>query len=322
MIRLLFIYILLFIAIQIGYSQNLVPNNDFEEYSTCPFTSAQISFVNDWQNAGASVDYYNSCDNTNVASVPTNVRGFQYASIGNGYIGMAVFALDEVMDTSNYYYREPAIVQLTSPLVVGQKYFVSFKAVLSLNDFEACCATNKLGALFSTVQYSLSQPAPINNFAHVYSNTIITDTINWTTVSGSFIADSAYTFMSIGNFFDTLNTDVVDFHNDYPISTAAYYYIDDVKVSTDSAYVIGIPVISNNSHIRIYPNPTSGLLYIDGFLEDHYDIELYDLSGRLIYQTKNQRLESLNFALCESGMYIIILNNEHYHFSKYLIINK
>lgn len=321
-----FLYIFISFLVTIGtiFSQNLVPNNDFEQYSTCPFTSAQISYCNDWQNGGASVDYYNSCDVTNVASVPINVRGFQYASTGNAYIGLITYALDEIMDTSisGTDYREPATVELINPLVIGQKYFVSFKAVLTLNDFEACCASNKLGMLFSTVPYTSSNRVPINNFAHVYTNEIITDTVNWSTVSGSFVADSAYTYISIGNFYDTTNTLMIDYHNNYPVSSAAYYYIDDVKVSTDSAYVVGFQEGFNHLEFNIYPNPTNGPLIIENLPSDEYEIELYDLSGKLIGNYELDPTLSINLDLINNGLYIIILKGKHYHFAKHVILNK
>ena len=70
-------------------------------------------------------------------------------------------------------------------------------------------ASNKLGAKFSTVSYSYSNPIQINNFAHVYSDSVIKDTTSWTLIKGEFTADSAYQYISIGNFFDDINTDTI-----------------------------------------------------------------------------------------------------------------
>lgn len=322
MFRLLFLYILTLISITACYSQNLVPNGSFELFTTCPNGSAQLSYTGNWAFAGASTDYYNACDTTYAASVPLNPRGFQYASYGNAYVGMVVLALDEVLDTGNYYYREPAGAFLTMPMTIGLKYFVSFKAALTLNDFEACCATNKLGVLFSTVQYSNANPAPINNFAHVYTDVVITDSLNWTTVSGSFIADSAYSFISVGNFFDTLNTVVIDYYHNYPLTSAAYYYIDDVKVSTDSLFAIGEEIVNAPITINAFPNPSNGYVHIQSAESQLMSIELYDLSGRIVYQAKNILPCMIDFNFLESGMYALSIKNEHYHFSTKLLINK
>ena len=45
----------------------------------------------------------------------------------------------------------------------------------------------------------------ITNNPPVYSNTVSMDTLNWTRVFGSFVADSAYTHILLGNFFADAN---------------------------------------------------------------------------------------------------------------------
>jgi hypothetical protein len=68
------------------------------------------------------------------------------------------------------YGREYAGIKLLTPLIIGYKYYISFKA--SLSD-KVSCATDKLGMLFSTKAYSWFKPAPIRNFAHIYSPFVI-----------------------------------------------------------------------------------------------------------------------------------------------------
>jgi len=104
--------------------------------------------------------------------------------------------------------------------------------VSSANKIGQRCATNKTGVLFSTVPYSYSNPPPRNNFAHIYTDSIITDTAGWTTISGTFVADSAYEYIIIGNFFDNSHTDTLLF--DSLTFCVPYYYIDDVCVAIDS----------------------------------------------------------------------------------------
>jgi gliding motility-associated-like protein len=47
-------------------------------------------------------------------------------------------------------------------------------------------------------------------------------------VTGAFVADSAYEYVCIGNFFDDMNTDTISLT---PTSQFAYYYIDGINVS-------------------------------------------------------------------------------------------
>lgn len=217
-----FLFVILLIS-NISFAQNLVPNPGFEMYDTCPNTVGQFNFTTNWNILYNSPDYYNSCCTNPLVSVPYNMLGYQYADSGNAYAGFWCY--------SDPLYREIIGTQLTSPLVVGQKYYVRFRINLSLN-YNSNSACDKVGLRFTTVQHSPTNPPPINNTADIYTTNIITDTLNWTTVSGSFIANAAYSFIEIGNFFDNANTNiqVIRFQN----SDYAYYYIDNVCISTDS----------------------------------------------------------------------------------------
>lgn len=300
--------LVLAIAFKINAQINLVPNGSFESYTCCPVGTAQLDCTSNWIMADASTDYYNACSPPGNMSVPLNVRGYQNAANGSAYIGMITYGLNE---SNPPYYREPAMTKLTQKLQVGTKYFVSFKAVLTINDFEGCCASNKLGALFSKNAYSMINKAPINNFAHVYSNTIITDTLNWSMVSGSFISDSAYEYITIGNFFTSPNTSFIDYKNNFPQTSGAYYYIDDIRLSTDSnfVYVGSKPLIASNSLIKIYPNSVIDDIVIESTIE-HLTVNLYDNLGRLILHRQIQKSGKLNLNSISTGLYLFVAINE------------
>ncbi|MBK9286066.1 MAG: T9SS type A sorting domain-containing protein [Sphingobacteriaceae bacterium] len=298
------IIIVLISAFKINAQVNLVPNPSFESYTYCPFGTAQLDCTSNWFFAAGSTDYYNACSPQGNMSVPYNVRGFQYASSGEAYIGMITLGLNE---PNPPYYREPAMTKLSQALSIGTKYFVSFKAVLTINDFEACCASNKLGALFSKVPYSITDKAPINNFAHVYTNSIISDTLNWTMIAGSFIADSAYEYITIGNFFSSPNTSFIDYKNDFPATSAAYYYIDDVIVSTDSDFVYSNikKTPFNLNSLNLYFNSTNNTIFVDTDLNDYLCLELKDILGRTIYTTTFHASCRVDFSAFISGTYIV-----------------
>jgi hypothetical protein len=268
--------------------------------------TAQLDCTINWFFADGSTDYYNSCSPQGNMSVPYNVRGFQYAASGNAYIGMITYGLNEPAPP---YYREPAMTKLTQTLSSGTKYYVSFKAVLTLNDFESCCASNKLGALFSKVPYSTTNKAPINNFAHVFTNSIISDTLNWTTVAGSFVSDSAYQYITIGNFFSSPNTSYIDYKGNFPQTSAAYYYIDDVKVSTDSTLVYaGINKhINENENFSFYPNPVETRLYVHCPRFENLIIKIVDTLGRTVLNSSLQKENSIDLAILTSGIYLAII---------------
>ncbi len=220
-------------------SQNLVLNGSFEEYTSGTFTTY-------WHSASQSIDYYNNdlpSSSTMPLNVPLNWAGYQCPYDGQSYIGGTVF-LSNISPTL----RESAQGKLTTPLQVGAKYFVSFKVsnsgTLWLEQEQPLVSIKKIGALFTNTLYPTSFQCCPNN-AQTYTNAIITDTTNWTSISGSFIADSAYQYIMLGNFFD----DVGYLANPDTGQLLAYYYYDDVRVSTDSAYVFGVTSTTNNIEI-------------------------------------------------------------------------
>jgi hypothetical protein len=190
-------YLFLLISSLNGFSQNIVSNPSFELYSTCPNNVDQLSLCLSWSSFRETPDYLNTCSNTTLLITPPNSYfGFQYPHSGNAYAGFYIFA--------HYIPNNRELIgsQLLDTLIIGQKYFISFYLNLGGSLIaKTTIASNKMGVKFSTVPYSYSNPAPINNFAHYYCNNIITDTVKWTRINGSFIADSAYNYIIIGNFF-------------------------------------------------------------------------------------------------------------------------
>jgi len=253
-------------------AQNLVPNPSFEIFDTCPNTIGEVNRAQGWSSFGNTSDYFNSCAGAScVNCVPQNFIGNQLAATGNAYCGLFTRFVSPAT------YREYVGSQLTDTLQINHKYFVSFKVAAT---YQALywCFTDKVGVLFSTVSYSVSSPPPLNNFAHVYSHNIISDTLNWTTVSGTFIADSNYKYIIIGNFFDNNHTDT--------LTTCAngYVYIDDISVSLDSSTCNGLGEgirDYKNSSIQIYPNPAQNQIEIKA--DDIQSLTLYDVLGRVIY---------------------------------------
>jgi hypothetical protein len=303
--------------------QNLVPNGSFENYTQCPTSTGQLSYTTDWFWAGASTDYYNSCSPQGNMSVPLNIYGYQYASEGNAYVGLNVYALHEG-SLNPFYVREPVSVQLTTPLQIGFKYFVSFKVALTLNNFESCCATNKLGARFTTFPYTDANgnnPAPVNNFAHVYSDTIITDTTNWTIISGFFVSDSSYNYITLGNFFDSTQTQVIDYFNNYPQTSAAYYFLDEVKVSTDSLFVNQVKENNYDLSFIYFPNPTSSevIICVDPFSNSL--LKIYNSIGEKVRSYIIRGQETVYLEGLPNGMYYLKLENRNKIISKPLMIN-
>jgi len=289
--------------------QNLVPNPSFEIYDTCPSgvgdnLTDEVRRAIGWSSFRNSPDYFNACaDSASYVSVPNNGFGYQPAYDGNAYCGFQTFF------TTNY--REIIGCQLSSPLIIGTKYYVSFKLARAYKalPFGVGGASNKIGARFSTISYNeFTNPTLINNFAHVYTDSIITDTLNWVNIQGSIIADSSYQYLGIGNFFDDNHTDT--------IQGRCYYWVDMVCVSTDSLTCIGsgegIPESNNNPPNNIFPNPAFSTITIKG-----KGITTYIISNTLGQVIKEGKLNgdetTIAVSALPNGIYILALDGRSFY---------
>ncbi len=294
-------------------AQNLISNPGFEDTSSCPTQVSQITNAIGWSRWSITPDLMHVCSTSpgsgpDEVGVPANFFGYQYPRSGNAYAGIHTFA------SNGFNTREALGTQLIQPLTIGQKYFIKFfvSRAHSLNNGGInglVAGSDKLGARFTTFPYSYTNPIPIDNFAHFYTDSIIGDTTNWVLISGSFIADSAYTYVGFGNFFDDNNTSTIVYSNNNPFF--AYYYIDDISVSTDSLYITGIPPIDPDYGVRIYPNPFYENLNISIPDPGISEILLYEIRGRMVLQNKFTGSITLATGHLSSGVYLYEIRNKN-----------
>jgi hypothetical protein len=304
-------FIIIIITCGFCSGQNLVPNPSFEDTVHCPSTLTQIDAAAGWSSANAigTPDYYNTCASDPGLTPPATYFNYQNPLTGNAYAGIVTV----YFPGTNPDPREYIGAQLNNSLQTGTKYFVSFyvsRAYAIAQHY--ILATNKFGVLFSTVAYSVTNPAPENNFAHVYTDSIITDTLNWIQVKGSFVADSAYQYINIGNFFDNANTDTLNFGD--TLAHSAYYLIDNVCVSTDSLTcysLVGVIEIKNESEISLSPNPFSNTLTITSKINQPLEITLYDITSRKLLHQQFTNSTSINTSHLSKGIYIYELRNKN-----------
>ncbi len=281
------------------FAQNLVPNPSFEELDSCPNSMSQIDYASGWKPFTSSPDLFHTC-----ANFPGNISAFKYQcpATGNGFAGMFCYL-------SNSY--EIIGIRLIDSLIIGTKYYIGFKVNL-VNS--AKCGIDKLGARFSTKKYCYSlndttnlcdsTPAPINNFAHIYSTQIITDTINWTKISGSFVADSNYKYIMIGHLFDNSATNFYPFPPDVSCSSP-YYLIDNICVSTDSLTCVDIinDIIDFNSDSTIIKEGSCINFSVNTVVD--YDFYEWQFPGAM----PNSSIDSMPTNICydSSGNFDVIL---------------
>ena len=293
------------LACRICEGQNLVPNGDFEQYSGCPYSYAEIDSALYWTQPRipslCSSDYFNQCNNAGggFVGVPHNSFGDQQAHSGVAYCGIVLFTVD----ISNY--REYVEVPLISALLANQCYH--FEMQINLSENYGRYTTDDFGAYFSATLISgiaNTNPLPfnpqINNLSGVFP-----DTANWTLMNGNFTATGGESYIIIGNFKNDANTDTAFVH--LAMDGTCYVFIDDVSLTPCT----NIKEQIANAEIKFYPNPVTEKLNIAINDNELSEIILHDILSRTLLQRKFTNSISINTEQLTKGIYLYEVRNRN-----------
>ncbi|MCB9163699.1 MAG: T9SS type A sorting domain-containing protein [Flavobacteriales bacterium] len=272
-------------------AQNLVPNPGFEEFDICEADEFGVNGPLQWFRTNGTPDYLQSClPYGHVQGLPMNHFTYQEPYEGASCAGMYTYHHNGPIQ-----YREWIMVPLLEPLVVGQTYYGSFRANAAFGgnaqNPEFWLANDKVGMRFTTMAmppWNVGDPYPVPpNHAHILYPQILADTVGWTLVSGSFVADSAYQFVMIGQLFSNALTDTLHFAPPGSVSwwyPRAYTVVDAVCVSVSPD---GCDLGQGVSEAQVagpvlFPNPAHDKLVVDQ--RAGAEAQILDAVGRLLWQ--------------------------------------
>lgn len=229
----LLLFILLisnFISVENCYTQNLISNGSFENCTSLPTSISDISMVKNWTSPStATPDYFNANAIVPDVMVPDNYFGSQPAHSGNAYCGLIMYSSNPAFP--NYEYREYLQQHLTAPLSAGSTYYFEFYVSRAGGNLQHY-GTDKIGIYFSANAVSANSSNHINVTPDYEYPTVISDSDNWTKVSGCYTAGGAIEYVTIGNFRDNNNLNALPILPVWPGGvTRSYYYIDDVSLT-------------------------------------------------------------------------------------------
>ena len=226
----------LFLALQTvihGQCTPLVPNGGFEEYSSLPNDDCGWALATGWTNAATSSDcntnngtpdYFHLQGTGEFASLPIN-----YFSELNPFEGEAVMGLGGYIDLQEDG-REYISIELSSPLVVGNEYTVSFSMTIGTPQVGGYY-TDGWGLILTTGP--VLQPVGTNDPIIPTGNQFIVPGVftseTWETYSFTFIADQPFNQLTFGNFFTDLEQNPTPYGTQGFISLA-YVFVDDFQI--------------------------------------------------------------------------------------------
>ena len=300
---------------------NLVPNPSFEIIINClsGLTGLQQGYAPPWDSpTNGSPDLFNSCIQDMRYNVPFNLFGFQQSHSGDGY--SMISSLFPAFNGQREYIQ----VELDSTLSTNTTYCISF--FVNLSDTTGL-GTNNIGMYFSSTHTYLSGFQYLNFIPQINYTSVISDTINWTEVSGTYIAQGGERYIIIGNFYPDNLTDTVSIQTSRPPGLhLADYYIDDVDVHRCTCNV-GVQELDKSFNFKLSPNPNNGTMQFNYSLKNNETavLKLYDILGKEISEYKllqgNTTL-TINEEKLNSGIYFykLILNQSLIKSDKLVIV--
>lgn len=214
---------------------NLVPNSSFEQIIKKPKKGKEIEYAEPWVSPSAEnkADLYSSRSKKEYG-VPDNKYGNLNADDsddGGNYIGLRLYSYKE---------REPrtyAQVKLSSAMIAGKAYCISFKVALAKT---SKYATNNIG-LYASVKKAKEKEIvgyKIKPQVKHSKNRVFDEQFTFETICGIYKAKGNERYITIGNFAPqtsmVLKKDIMKIKRPRGMTKQqtpeAYYYIDQVSV--------------------------------------------------------------------------------------------
>jgi gliding motility-associated-like protein len=239
--------------------QNLVPNSSFERIKKQPcryliYNRADSLVENlseyfyDWYTptGGSSDIWYFSDTITTECSRNTKSIGIKPHS-GRFTAGIYSTAATIRQVLIPPVYREYLQVRLKRPLVKGVVYRAGFYAYV---DPRAGDGSNNLGMFFSTLPPVRIERGPYGQRLiaqpQVNESAVLNDPKQWYKVEGCFTAREAYEYLTIGNFFDDVQTKLRPVPGGI-LGGQPYYLIDDVFVEVSGVDILPQIALGNDT---------------------------------------------------------------------------
>ena len=276
-------------------AQNFVPNPGFESIKKKPCfflyypprdTATQNIniYLNDWYTpTGGTPDPWSYSDTINDTRCTQNLKGLGVsARTGQSCIGLYTGANKFRSPFLRPTYREYIQTQLKQPLRQGGIYYAELYVLRSPYSGSV---TNNLGIYFSKQAIFLKETdwqhygAVLPVSPQINQTQLITDAKKWQRISGCFIAQEDYEYITVGNFYDDNHTKlqaVFGLRDDYP-----YYLIDDVSVVEAGIDKIPVPfkaysntTLCGNQSLRLQLTESPTIIYHwqDGTVSPSYTV--------------------------------------------------
>lgn len=220
------ILFLILINVNVGQIANYVSNGGFEvlNANAGPYSFDVTKYWGALDTTKGSNALFSKL--ATIANSPNSSFGFQYPRNGNNFVAVQ-FYCNTCANNPRGYPRN----RLKQPLQAGKIYCAKYHIV---NTNNSPLGIDSYGMYFgdNTLDTISKCTHPITYLNPQVENTtgIITDTLNWIAITGTFVANGTEKYMVLGNFKSNANTSTLLINPTYSASMVNDTYIDDVSV--------------------------------------------------------------------------------------------
>ena len=287
------------------WAQNLLDNGGFESNGSFPTNVMQSDLCTGWskcnQGGGGSPDYFH-INGSGLVQLPNSF----YATI-SPHGGSAIMGLITYHGLSTNF-REYLSHALNSPLVVGATYNVQFYLSNGMyNGNYGGCGSNHFGMAFSTNQCQQIGTSPMDFMIPQYSDNAIFYHSDWQQVNFSFIADSAFQYLTIGNFTSNANTLIQNVENSP--TEIAYFFVDDIQV-VRAEETTGVESQEKSTTSFLFCLEKNQLTCM-GIDDADNDLIISDALGRFVFEKKHLSNGKIDLSNLPSQHYFYRFANEN-----------
>jgi hypothetical protein len=271
-------YLIVCLSFTISSAQvNLVPNPGFESLEVnapCWNSGSKYDFeayIENWfaPNNGTADIFSTGLSSQCLMSLPHSTeplsdwlpRGTQMPRTGNRVTGIKTLPDER---------REYLSVELNCALIPGEQYYAEMYVCLSE---QTNYAQNNLGMYFSDTMIYVNSFNYLPYTPQILETGVVSDSINWVKISGTFTAASPAKYLLIGCFSKRADNNVLYLGNKGNIEFS-YYYVDDVlvhavNIPAPSITITGDTILCRNDTLTLTASSTE-------------DITWYNASGNVI----------------------------------------
>ena len=205
---------LVLLALSARAQGNLIPNPGFEDHISCPSHLSEFNgVIKDWFTPTTGTpNFYHACAASPEVGVPQNYFGHKAAYKGSGYVGIM---------TSNAF-REYITVQLSSTLIKGRRYHLSFyTSIIRQNR----CKSNGLDVLLSANAPAADLTGENLHIPPSLHGMVDYPDEKWQYSEFCYTAVGGEKYLTFGDFT------FPDAHHDCLDGDISYYFMDEVSLT-------------------------------------------------------------------------------------------